>query len=485
MPGISFNNIAADIRVPGQYVEIDSSRAQRGTAGRTQRTLLLGSHTAAVGLTQVFSTGDAERRWGKSSMLTRMVKSWVAGGGTGELWVQGLPDDGAGTAATGTATFTGPATEAGTVYGLIAGQRVVSAVANGDSATTIATAFVAAVTAVPDLPVTAANVAGVVTFTVRNGFKGVVGADIDLSFNYNAGERLPGGVGVTVVAMSGGGTNPAISGAIAGLGDQRFDAIVMPYTDTTNLTTLETELASRWAPPRMIEGEGYIPSSGTVGSLASFGTSRNSPFMECFGIYKCPNPGWERIATWAAVVESSANIDPARGFEGLPLPGLLPPPPSNRFMGSEQETLLRDGISTAKVEGGVLVVQRAITMYQTAAGGVIDTAYLNLNTVKTTAYFRYSLRARMALKFPRHKLVDDGNPIAPGQAVVSPKVIRAEEIALASEWVTAGLMENLDQFKRDLVTQRSATDPDRIDSLLAPDVVNQFRIFAGQIQFRL
>ena len=36
-----------------------------------------------------------------------------------------------------------------------------------------------------------------------------------------------------------------------------------------------------------------------------------------------------------------------------------------------------------------------------------------------------------------------------------------------------------------LVVERNATDPNRVDVLLPPDFVNQLRIFAALVQFRL
>ncbi|XFB08767.1 hypothetical protein AAGT13_20535, partial [Azotobacter salinestris] len=47
------------------------------------------------------------------------------------------------------------------------------------------------------------------------------------------------------------------------------------------------------------------------------------------------------------------------------------------------------------------------------------------------------------------------------------------------------LVENIDDFKANLVAERNASDPNRLDLLLPPDLVNQLRIIANKIQFRL
>ena len=46
------------------------------------------------------------------------------------------------------------------------------------------------------------------------------------------------------------------------------------------------------------------------------------------------------------------------------------------------------------------------------------------------------------------------------------------------------LVENVDQFKRDLVVLRNASDRNRLDFLLPPTLIGQFQVGAVQIQFR-
>jgi phage tail sheath gpL-like len=48
-----------------------------------------------------------------------------------------------------------------------------------------------------------------------------------------------------------------------------------------------------------------------------------------------------------------------------------------------------------------------------------------------------------------------------------------------------GLVENGDQFKADVVVERNASDPNRLDFVLPPDIINQFIVGAARIDFRL
>jgi phage tail sheath gpL-like len=117
--------------------------------------------------------------------------------------------------------------------------------------------------------------------------------------------------------------------------------------------------------------------------------------------------------------------------------------------------------------------------------GVDDVSYLDIETMRTLAYLRFSVQYRITSRYPRHKLADDGTPIAPGQAIATPKTIRLELIALFMDWMDAGLAENLGQFKEDLIVQRNTSDKNRVDAIIPPDVINQFRVFAASLQFRL
>jgi phage tail sheath gpL-like len=130
-------------------------------------------------------------------------------------------------------------------------------------------------------------------------------------------------------------------------------------------------------------------------------------------------------------------------------------------------------------------IERLVTTYQTNPLSIPDPSYLDVETMRTLAYLRYSVRARIALKFPRHKLADDGTLFDPGQAVVTPSSIRSELISLFRDWERAGLVEDFEQFKDELIVERDANDQNRVNMRMGPNLINQFRVFAGQIQFLL
>jgi phage tail sheath gpL-like len=86
---------------------------------------------------------------------------------------------------------------------------------------------------------------------------------------------------------------------------------------------------------------------------------------------------------------------------------------------------------------------------------------------------------------PRFKLADDTFPVQPGTNVATPKTVKQESIALFNELYSIGLIENIDDFIENIVVERDASDVNRVNVLLPPDLINQFIILAGQIQFIL
>lgn len=484
---ISFNQIPIDIRTPGHYIEFDNSRAVQGLPAIRHKILVIGQRLAAGTVAAgepklVTSKGQGEGFFGRGSMLSAMLNALKDANSYTETWAVALDDLVAGVAATGSIVFGGAVTDSGILNLYIGGKPVKVGVAAAMATTAIATAVAAAVNADTALPVTAAANASTVTLTARH--KGLCGNDIDLRTNYYQGEALPKGLTVAITPMGAGAGNPDVAAVIAAIGDEQYHTIIMPYTDAANLAALEAELSRRFGPMVMKEGHAFAAVAGTHAAASTLGDSRNSPHLTIMGGQDSPTPPWIVAAVAGAV--DAYEPDPARPRQTLPLTGVLPPAEGKRYTLSERNIHLHDGISTYVVDaGGNCLIERLITTYKVNAFAVEDISYLDVETLRTIAYLRYSTRSRIALRYPRHKLANDGTKFSPGQAIVTPLVIRAELIALFQEWELAGLVEGLEQFKRDLIVERNPTDPNRVDAVIPPDVVNQFRVFAAQVQFRL
>jgi phage tail sheath gpL-like len=488
---ISFNDVPSSLRVPFVTAEFDSSQAAQGPALLAYRGLLIGQKTSsgagtANTLVRATSADDLIAIAGRGSMLHRMAIAWFASNQFTELWVGILADNGSGVAAHGTITVTGPATADGTIVLYPGGERVEVAVTNGDADTVIAAAINAAINADLDLPVTSTVSSAVATVTFRH--KGTVGNDYSLRHSLRDGEALPAGVGVAIVALASGATNPVLTTLIAAMGDTWFNIIAHPYTDATSLTALEAELASRFGPMRMIDGLAITAGAGSFSTLATLGEGRNSAHSVILaqpGINTL-TPGMEFAAEAAAIVARAGAADPARPFQTLGFVHAQAPAETDLFTIEERNLLLFDGIATTRAAtGGVVQLDRVITTYQTNATGADDTAYLDATTLLTLMYLRYDWRQRIATKYPRHKLAADSSRLGSGQAVMTPALGKGEALGWFREKEKQGLVENFDLFKANLVCERNDSDPNRLDWLLPPDLINQLIVAAAQIQFRL
>ncbi|EPC4488926.1 phage tail sheath subtilisin-like domain-containing protein [Serratia liquefaciens] len=489
---VSFNSIPSDVRVPLFYAEMDNSAAN--TAQTNGPALLFGHALTGSSIKPntltPMSTGDlAGSLAGRGSQLARMVTAYRKVDPFGELWVIAVPES-TGSAAKGTLTITGTATASGTVALYIGNVLVQAAVTNDDDAAAVAASISAAINVNTALPVTAAAEAGVITITARH--KGLSGNDIPLALNYResvGGETLPAGITVVLVAMAGGTGSPDLSGSIAAMGDELADFIGLPFNDSASLAAMAMEMndsSGRWSYARQLYGHVYSVKFGDLSSLVTFGGTMNNQHITVTGHETTSQTAADELtALHTARNAVFIRIDPARPTQTGELNGALPAASGKRFILTEQQSLLSHGIATAYTEGGVLRVQRAITTYQKNAYGVKDNSYLDSETLHTSAYVLRRLKSAITSKYGRHKLANDGIRFGPGQAVVTPAVIRGELCATYRKMEREAIVENAELFEKHLIVERNANDSNRLDVLFPPDYVNQLRVFALLNQFRL
>lgn len=491
---ISFNQIPTNILEPFVAVEFDSSRAQSGPQIQPYKGLIVGQRLTAGTIPLisgstctapklVTSAEQASAYFGSGSVAHRMVRAWLTSNRVTELWVVGVADAGSSTAASGTLTVTVTTAVAGTIFLYVCGELVTVGVTAGQTQNSIATAIGAAINAAVGLPVTAGVATNVVTVTARN--TGTNGNSIDLRVNYQAGETLPVGVSVAVAAMASGATDPTVADVWAAIGDTWFNRFAFGWRNSATTTAVDAELESRFGPLRPIDGRAMFGVRDTHTNAVTLGFGLNSKHLVLVPRYRPASSEWEYAASLAAVTALYSQQDPARPHQTLELVGIHGPEPIDEFDFTERNILLDNGLTSVYLDSGVERIGRTVTTYQRNVAGADDTAYRDLTTLDTLSFLRYSLRNRLLVKFPRHKLADDGTRFGAGQAIVTPASARGEILAWFRELETLGLVEDFDQFKRDLVVQRNTVDPSRLDVLVPSNLINGLIVRAVQIQFRL
>lgn len=488
---ISFFTIPLNLNAPGAFAEFDASGAVSGLAGAAHDSLVIGqmlTGSATPGtLSAVESVDEAAALFGRDSQVAQMCAAFKAANPAGNLYAIGLADAGSGVAATGKFMFSGTATESREMVLYVAGRRIAIPVAKGDTATAIETAALAAFN---DLDSVAANVVGDagtgVDLTAVN--KGTIGNQIMLGHSCNAGERLPLGITVTITPMSGGQVDPSYAPAITAIADEQYATIATGLVSGTNIGLLTGLLSDRWEGTSSKDGHLFGAYADTRPNLTTLGNSFNSEQFTLLGLEpsaKLRAP-WEVAAALAGLQAKQTVIDPALHMRGVQFPtGFSGPKRGESFTYSQRDTLLTDGVSTEFTGAdGSLNIDRLITTWQTNSLGFIDKAYQDLTSKRTLSFLRYSLLARVSSKFGRVKIVSDTTTIPAGSNCVSPKIIEGEIIALFGEWQQAGLVENADQFVSELVVERDPSDPNRVNALIPPDLVNNLLSFAARIAFK-
>jgi len=490
---VSFNQIPAGLKVPLFYAEMDNSMANLPSVDN--RAIIIGQRLStgsvpANTLGIMPNIDQADGMHGAGSQLAEMLKQYRKNDPFTELWYLSLDDAVSSAAATATLTIAGTASVSGAIAVYLAGNRIVVGVNKNDTAAVVAANIAAAVNADTNALVSASVAGAAVTFTAKN--KGTLGNDLTLLINHrgvSANEYTPTGLTLTPTMFEGGAVDPNVGLALALLGDEPFEYIGLPYNDAANLDAIGVEMndvTGRWSYARQLYGHVYSAKRGTLSEITTFGKTRNDQHVTVFGVATAkPHPVFIEMAAELARIAVFINADPARPTQTGALVGILPAPAGKDFNWSERQSLLNAGIATTYTVAGAVRIERAITTYQKNAWGQADVSYLDSETMHQSAYVLRRLRNAITSKYGRHKLANDGTRFGAGQAIVTPSVIKGELLSEYRKLEDEGVVENFEAFKAALIVERDASNPNRVNVLFPPDLVNQFRILALLYQFRL
>jgi phage tail sheath gpL-like len=291
--------------------------------------------------------------------------------------------------------------------------------------------------------------------------------------------------------MSGGVGVPDFTQAIIAIGDKNFEYVALPYTDSNSFFNWENEYGftdqGRWGWKRQLYGHLFSAKRDTYANLMTWGDTQNSGVMSVLGCeITMPTPMNEIVAAYTAMAQRALINDPARPLQTLSLNGCKLAPLQDRFNVDELNALAGNGIATQKAGAdNQPMISRETTTYQLDLYGFSDTAYELVTTLATLARLIRNQRQAITTKFPRVKLANDGTRFGPGQAIVTPSIIKAEILSEYTLDMYNGLVENYAAFEQHLLVERDPNDPNRVNVLYPPDLINQLRIFAVLAQFRL
>lgn len=476
---IQFNQIPGNIRVPFVRFEVNAGQSPYQSI---QRLLLIGQKTAAgTATTEVplLVTQNEDGLFGPGSMLASMYKVARAQAPFQEIWAVPLVDVAGSTAAVGSITCAVP-TAATSIVVYIGGFRVTFPVNELMANTDVATAMVANINACPGIIASAAvdgTVASKVNVTARN--KGTIGNTMRIETRLYADDGDAADTLLTIVQPTGGAGDPLLTNTIANLGDNQWDWIVNPYCQDALLVQMETWLEGRWGPMSQRYGHQITAYSGTAGAVQTFTSSRNSWHTSVMPACRAPQPTSLWAAAVGGVVAQHLQTPPELSLplQTIELIGILPPKAvADQWSTVQLQSFYYAGASGYRVQDGAVQIDRLITTYQRNAWGSPDQTWLDINTIAQLMYGLPYIMQYMTSTYPRAALVDSNpNNI---QGFVTADDIRNAFIHAYKGLESIGVFENSTTFAQLLICERNAQDPNRVDTYLPLDHVNQLRVLA-------
>jgi phage tail sheath gpL-like len=238
---------------------------------------------------------------------------------------------------------------------------------------------------------------------------------------------------------------------------------------------------------RQLYGHLFCAKRDTYSNLIIWGETRNFGITSVMGIEpEYASPSYEVAAAYTAKAARALTNDPARPLQTLSLNKMLPAAAERRFNLPELNSIAGVGIATQKTGlDNVCRIMRETTTAKYNLYGFSDDAYELVTTLATLAKLIRNQRQAITSKFPRHKLANDGTRFGVGQKIVTPKSVKAELISQYRIDEFNGLVEDVSAYKEHLIVERDPNNANRLNVLYPPDLINQLRIFAVLVQFRL
>lgn len=371
----------------------------------------------------VTSPEDVADRTGAGFMLHRLALKAFAGSNGIETWIIQQPEP-IGAQAAGEIAFTGSTgVLAGTLWLYIAGDQVPVTITDAMTVEDIADAVVAAITAKPELPVTAAKVALTFEVTITAKTEGTYGNDIDIAFNVgqNVGidEQLPTGITAAITAMTGGSGVPTIQSALDSLGtvdganEAFFTDVVHGYgQDSTTLNAVRDYVGAGntfiglydkvvHRPFRVLVGD-VAAGSGGLSALVALGDGRKSDRAN--GVVAVPGSANHPAEIAALTIGIMAKINNNRAEENYVdqvLSGIDPGAKASRWTAeyNDRATAVKAGVSPTTVKSGAVVLQNVVFFYHPDNVPVTSNGYREMRNISILQ----NILANVAANFEQEK----------------------------------------------------------------------------------
>lgn len=456
----------------------------------------------------VTSAEYAGATYGRGYMLHRLVQKAMLGSQNSETWVIPQAEAGGAAASTGTITASGTATAAGTIYLYISGDSVQVTVNSGDTAAAVATAIAAAITADPDLPVSAV-VNGVtaeqVDVTAKS--KGPWGDNIPLTTNWGFQEADVPGISLAIVAMSGGSGIPTISNALNAMGtgdlanSNHFTELAHGYgQDSTTLNAISTyngagntatgcyaKTVSR--PFRSLVGDIATGASG-LSDLVTLANGRKTDRTN--GVIPVPGSpnSPDEIAALALGIGQFVNATRAEEtLYGQTLTGVIAGAKADQWTSSYdvRNTAVLGGISTTVEEGGAVIVHNVMTFYRPDSVSPNSNGYRSFTSISKIQNMLNSIKVNYSSdKWLGCSIVADVNKVANTTSRLKARDVQSvkdDAISLAKAWRDHAWIYEAEIFAIPNISVTVRAGTNGFDLIIPVILSGENWIIDGNIQF--
>lgn len=485
---ISFSEIPYNLQVPGTYMEVHANYSQAGLLNYPAKALIIGQMAGPATPNvpyPVYSETQGYGLFGAKSIVGQMIAAFIAANPWTDLDVIGVGDAYGATPAVALISFTGTATQAGTLAIYLQGIRIAVPVNAGDAAAVVNGNFQGAFNEVATgLTINdGAPTPSSTNFACAN--LGTLGNSIDFRLNAQPGDMTPPGIVVTITPFAGGATDPTIATALNAIAASWYTDIVMCWNDPTNVGLLEAALATRYAAMGKLDAQAYRAIAGTPAQLQAAQTGLNSRYTSVIGMQNPLAPTWAIAASFAGVCSYNLANDPSRQLRDLALPGIVAPAQGDRFTETERNILLGAGISTFNVQvDGTVTLERVVNEYLVSPQGVPDSAWHDIMVPKTMSRIRYDWIGYVSLTYPRNNLADDGTLAAEfDSTVVTPSRLQGSWAGRSRIYAELGWIEHSTALAKQAVFVRDQTDPNRVNARQQVQIIGNLMILAGSLEF--
>jgi phage tail sheath gpL-like len=493
MPAVSVPKaVASSVKSPGLYLVVNLLGGSASPSSGPLRCLIIAppnssgfDATVDTEVRQVFGPDDAATMVGSGNPGALAAKRLFQHYGLASVDMI-APTESAGAAATGTQTFTGPATANSTIRLYVMGRVIDVPWLSGESATTFAARAALYVNQYSaDLFVTASSSTGDLIYTAKS--KGPWGNDVRLNASIIEGG---GGIAITVnpAACSGGTTEPDFTTALTNVDTREYAIIIgclsnadaATASSSSNADRIKTHINSLNTGNAAKLQTCYIGSNGTIANVKAGAVHRNDPVFEyvygqTFGDLPSEIAGAE-VGDTLRFITDQPNFN--RIGNKLDLHGPRDTAAS-KLTAAELEDLLNNGVSPVDIELNTdeLFIARPITTHS-LNGANPDFRCFDISDTHGAYAVARDLRAATPIEFSNCSISEDlppnADPLPPN--VVEIKDIRAFVLSrLRSIWVKRGVVSgaalqasiDADEFTFEI----DSVDPTQVNNVLPLSII--------------